>query len=280
MNDDHTDYYPVPLTQDTLRTRVLGEAGADLEARASRIYDVDAWGIARMAHQIEPRVNYTFLDGVNKDRLPQWDGVDAIARTNAFSYSLTNRLIAKTPAGPGETPVKWELVRFVLGQTFNADVSDARRPFGNVTGDLIVDPTKYVRLRADAAYSVYKHDAIRSVNSDIGLVLPDVTASIGTRFNADSNIEFYRAEATGRVSRYLSLRGSSDFDADKGVSVENRVGADIHFQCWALALTYVYRPKASLAPSGAQTTGSDNEFRFSLDLLGLGALGGQTGFTQ
>jgi LPS-assembly protein len=268
------------LTQDTLRTRVLGETGADLEARASRIYDVDAWGIARMAHQIEPRVNYTFVDGVNKDRLPQWDSVDAITRTNAFTYSVTNRLIAKTPAGPGETPVKWELVRFVLGQTFNADVSDAGRPFGNVTGDLIVDPTKYVRLRADAAYSVYKHDAIRSVNSDIGLVFPDVTASIGTRFNADSNIEFYRAEATGRVSRYLSLRGSSDFDADKGVSVENRVGADIHFQCWALALTYVYRPNASLAPSGTQTTGSDNEFRFSLDLLGLGALGGQTGFTQ
>lgn len=268
------------LTRDALRTRVLGETGADLEARASRIYDVDAWGIARMAHQIEPRVNYTFVDGVNKDRLPQWDSVDAITRTNAFTYSVTNRLIAKTPAGPGETPVKWELVRFVLGQTFNADVSDAGRPFGNVTGDLIVDPTKYVRLRADAAYSVYKHDAIRSVNSDIGLVFPDVTASIGTRFNADSNIEFYRAEATGRVSRYLSLRGSSDFDADKGVSVENRVGADIHFQCWALALTYVYRPNASLAPSGTQTTGSDNEFRFSLDLLGLGALGGQTGFTQ
>jgi LPS-assembly protein len=276
----YSDSRVLELTQDTLRTRVLGETGADLEARASRIYDVDAWGIARMAHQIEPRVNYTFVDGVNKDRLPQWDSVDAITRTNAFSYSLTNRLIAKTPAGPGETPVKWELVRFVLGQTFNADVSDARKPFGNVTGDLIVDPTRYVRLRADAAYSVYKHDAIRSVNSDIGLVFPDVTASLGTRFNADSNIEFYRAEATGRVSRYLSLRGSSDFDADKGVSVENRVGADIHFQCWALALTYVYRPKASLAPSGAQTTGSDNEFRFSLDLLGLGALGGQTGFTQ
>jgi len=289
------------LTQDTLRTRVLGETGADLEARASRIYDVDAWGIARIAHQIEPRVNYTFIDGVNTTQVPQWDSIDVIRGTSLVTYSLTNRLIAKTPAGPGETPVRWELVRFVLANSFDTEPShnplhqqsnaavasrlgaqapELGRQFGNVTGDLIVDPTKYVRLRADAAYSVYKHDAIRSVNSDIGLVFPDVTASIGTRFNADSNIEFYRAEATGRVSRYLSLRGSSDFDADKGVSVENRVGADIHFQCWALALTYVYRPKASLAPSGAQTTGSDNEFRFSLDLLGLGALGGQTGFTQ
>ena len=265
----------VELTTDAVRTRVLGETGTDFEARASRIYDVKAAGIAQVSHQIEPRVNYTFTDGVAKDKLPQWDGIDTLARRNAFTYSLTNRLLAKTIAGPDERPVKWELARFLVSHTFDADAST--RPFSDITGDLIIDPNRYFRFRADAAYSVYAGNALRSVNSDIGLQLQDITATIGTRWNKSANISFVRGEAGARLSRYLALRGSSDCDAEKGVFVENRVGADLHFQCWALALTYINRAGPSIA-SGTQTPRADHEFRFSVDLLGIGAVGTQAGF--
>jgi LPS-assembly protein len=263
----------VEATDDRVRTRALGEAGADFEARAIRVYDVNAGGIARMAHQIEPRVNYTFVDGVNKDQLPQWDSIDALGRTNSFSYSLTNRLIAKSTAAPDEQPVKWELARLVLANSYNADQGDSERPFGNVTGDLIVDPNRYVRFRADAAYSIDDKDGFQAVNSDIGLQFQDLTASIGTRWNGPSDITFIRGEATARLSQYLTLRGASDWDAAQGVFVENRVGTDIRFQCWALALTYVNRSQAS-TPS----VETDHEFRFSLDLLGIGAIGSRAGF--
>ncbi len=295
--------YSPPLTleqtEDAVRTRALGEVGSDLEARLLRIYDVNAWGIGRMAHQIEPRVNYTFIDGVNTTRLPQWDSIDAIRGTSLVTYSLTNRLIAKTPAGPGEQAVKWEMLRFVVANSFDTEPSfnplhqqsnnlvatahsasapDLGRQFSNVTGDLIVNPNPYIRLRTDAAYSPYASDGLRSVGSDIGITFPDVTASVGTRYNADSRVQFYTAEATGRLSRYLTLRGSTDYDAQAGVFVENRVGADIHFQCWALALTYVNRSKQSVAVPGSSSTGADNEFRFSVDLLGIGAIGTKAGF--
>ena len=265
----------VELTTDAVRTRVLGETGTDFEARASRIYDVKAAGIAQVSHQIEPRVNYTFTDGVAKDKLPQWDGLDTLARRNAFTYSLTNRLLAKTIAGPDERPVKWELARFLVSHTFDADAST--RPFSDITGDLIIDPNRYFRFRADAAYSVYAGNALRSVNSDIGLQLQDITATIGTRWDKSAKISFVRGEAGARLSQYLALRGSSDWDAEKGVFVENRVGADLHFQCWALALTYINRAGPSIA-SGTQTPRADHEFRFSVDLLGIGAIGTQAGF--
>jgi len=72
-------------------------------------------------------------------------------RLNTWTYSLTNRLTAKTGAGPDEQPVRWELARLVLAQTFDDDAG--RRPLGDLTGDLIIDPNRYLRLRADAAYS-------------------------------------------------------------------------------------------------------------------------------
>jgi hypothetical protein len=259
----------VETTEDTLRTRGLGEAGADVELRASRVYDVNRGGVARVAHVVEPRVNYTFIDGVNTDDLPRWDEIDAIRRTNRVAYSLTNRLVAKTAAGPDETAVKWELVRFVLANSFDVDAE--RRPFSNITGDLIIDPGRYVRLRADAAGSPYDAAALRSINSDISLTFAQLTATLGTRYNADSNIEYYRAEATARLGRNLALRGSSDWDPERDEFVESRIGADVLFQCWAIALTYVQRSRESEpATSRGGSSETDHEFRVNLDLLGVG----------
>jgi LPS-assembly protein len=264
---------PVEVTEDEPRARLLGEAGVDLEAQASRVYDVGRAGIGRVLHLVEPRVNYTFIDGVNKRGAPQFDEVDAIGRTNTFRYSLTNRLVAKTVAGPGETAVKWELARFVVANAYDADADD--RPFADVTADLILNPTRRLRLRADAALSPYSA-RVRAVNSDVGLTLDRFAMSVGSRFNENADVEFYRGQASARVARNLGLRGSLDWDARRGEVIENRLGADVLFQCWAFALTYVRRARDTTpAPDGDRET--DHEFRVSLDLLGVGTL--QTGST-
>ncbi len=280
--------HSIEVTEDTLRTRALGEAGADLELRAMRVWDVNAGGFARLAHVVEPRLGYTYAGGVNTDSLPQWDNVDGLNRqdliqqgivdpvrhTSVFVSSLTNRLLGKTVAGPDETPARLELARLVVSNAYDAD--RGRRPFGDIRSDLIIDPNRYVRFRADAAYSLYHGDPVRKVNSDISLLLQDLALTVGTRYDLVSKIQFFRGEATGRVSRYLSLRGSADWDADKDVLVETRLGADLHFQCWAFSVTYVHRSSAS-NPSTPGSSGSDDEFRFSLDLLGVGAVGTRTG---
>ena len=183
----YAEQVPVEETADRFRTRALGETGADLETRATRVYQVNAGGIQSVLHSIEPRVNYTFTDGVNKHKNPQWDSIDALGRLNTWTYSLTNRLTAKTGAGPDEQPVRWELARLVLAQTFDDDAG--RRPLGDLTGDLIVDPNRYFRLRADAAYSGYHHDPIQRVDSDLAVILRDVTATVGTRYDGPGKID-------------------------------------------------------------------------------------------
>src|SRR5207244_779509 len=137
-----------------------------------------------------------------KHKNPQWDSIDALGRLNTWTYSLTNRLTAKTGAGPDEQPVRWELARLVLAQTFDDDAG--RRPLGDLTGDLIVDPGRYVRLRAD-----------------------------------------------------------------------------VRFQCWGLSFTYVNRARASvLSATGGPSSRADQEFRFTLNLLGVGPIGAQASVAQ
>ncbi len=260
-------------TRDVLRTRLLGVAGANLEARATRVYEVNGRYISRLAHQIEPRVQYWFVDGSNTDRIPQWDAIDGAdqvflreqglieptTRTNAVYYSLTNRLLAKRSAtDPGAPPTRWELLRLTVGNSYDLDAG--QRPVGPISSELILDPGGYLRFRADASFSVYDAESLRRANADVSLVLPRVTAAVGARYDEDARVEFIQGGAAARVSRYLSLRGSTAWDVRQDAFVESRIGAEIRFQCWSIGLTYVDRYR------------DEDEFRVTVDLLGVGSV--------
>jgi hypothetical protein len=102
--------------------RTLLEAGADWEARAWRVFDLDgAMGIQRIQHVIEPRVTYNYREGDDSANVPQWDGIDFIVPSHTVTYSLTNRVKARA-VGDGDRPgVVWELLRFTLSQTYSID---------------------------------------------------------------------------------------------------------------------------------------------------------------
>lgn len=281
----------VEVTEDTSRIRGLGEVGADVETRVTRVFDVGgALGISRLQHLIEPRVNYTFLDGANKDKLPQWDpggglvnplaaplaelGIDRIGRISRLTYSLTNRLNAKTVAGEGQAPVQWELIRFALGQTYDFLPDDfvpdqKGERFGDVTGDLVVQPNQYFRFRGDARYDVHGL-GLRSVNTDISATLWDITATAGTRFDEQTQIKFVRGEILAKLTRNLDVHGSTHWDVRSGRLLESRVGVDVHCQCAAITVELIDR-------SGIGLARNEQEVRVSVNLLGLGQVGTRAG---
>src|SRR6267143_2277358 len=98
-------------THDDTRLRRLVEVGADLETKLSRVFNTGGvWNIDAMLHTIEPRVNYTWTAGKDKDRLPQWTAaVDNIQDSSQLEYSLTNRIRGRTIALANAEPVRWEL---------------------------------------------------------------------------------------------------------------------------------------------------------------------------
>jgi LPS-assembly protein len=109
-------------TRKQFTSRTLFEAGADLEARAYRVFDLNgALGIQRLQHVIEPRVSYDYLNGDDSANLPQWDGIDTIGSSHTVTYSLTNRLKARAVSEDDRPGRVWELLRFTLSQTYNVE---------------------------------------------------------------------------------------------------------------------------------------------------------------
>src|SRR5712691_597317 len=122
----------IDVVNDEARLRRLVEAGGDIEMPMSRVYAFDRWGVDALLHRIEPRVNYTFITGADLNRLPFYtERVDRIKDTSQITYSLTNRILARTASGPDAETVRWEAVRLVLGHSI-----DLRRQ-NNALGDVI-----------------------------------------------------------------------------------------------------------------------------------------------
>jgi LPS-assembly protein len=245
---------PIEITSDDPQVRRLFEAGTDLETRLSRVFVMDGvWGLDSILHTIEPHVNYTWITGRGQKNLPQWTQIDNIPDTSLITYSLTNRIRGKTVTLAESEPVKWELFRFTVGHGY--DIRNDR--WGDVFSTLIVNPNQRVRFRTDATYDIQQGN-VPSLTSDVSFSWPRATTSLGYRFSEPANISYVQGNAAVDVTRWLVLRGNINWDLHSATFVENRLAAELHWQCWALAIEFVRRSQR------------DDEVRFTLNLLGVG----------
>ena len=273
LGPDSANPISIEATKNTDRLRQQIEGGLLVEARASRVYTLDGPGsIAALEHVIEPRANFLEIRGINQKATPQWEpgggptrfidpgyeartGIDAVNKANEVTYSLTNLLNARTTSGPNEQPVRWELARMTVSQTFN--FLPVGTPFKDLVAEALVQPNEHLRFRADARYNVYDL-GLRDANADISAVFRDFSATVGPRFNEQQGFRFLEAGARARLSRFVDVKARSAWDITNGRATEARGGLDIQFDCWAITTEYIYR------------YGQDSEFRFSVNLLGLG----------
>ena len=273
LGPDSANPIDIEKTKDTNRLRQQIEGGLLVEAQASRIYTLDGTGsIAALQHVIEPSANFLEIRGINQKANPQWEpgggptsrldpgyeartGIDAVNKANEVTYSLTNRFNARTRSGPNEEPVRWELARMTVSQTYN--FLPVRMPFKDLLAEAAVQPNEHLRFRADARYNVYGL-GLRDANADISAVFRDFSASVGPRFNEQRGFRFLEAAARARLSRFVNAKASSAWDITNGRATEARGGLDIQFDCWGITTEYVHR------------YGQDSEFRISINLLGVG----------
>jgi LPS-assembly protein len=256
----------VEETEDDSHVRAQAEGGAEVESRVSRVWTTDGTGsVAAVQHVIEPRVTWTEIRGIDQKANPIFDkSVDDIGKVSQLAYSITQRINTKTTAGPNEEPVRWEAVRLTVAQIFNL-LPAADEPFKDLNAELIVRPTQHFGVRGVGAWNVYGM-GLRQGNADVFAVYRDVAVSAGTRFNEiGSPFTTVNGAIAARITQHLNARASTEYDILNGTKVENRVGVDIHWQCWAIMLEYVDRHR------------SEDEFRFSVNLLGLGQTGTRFG---
>ena len=258
------------------RVRRQVEWGADVESRISRVYTTDGSGsVAAFQHVIEPRVRVIEIRGFDQKAYPTYDpgastatgidpgyerrvGIDQLGKANEITYYLTNILNAKTVAGPDQAPIRWEVARFTLSQTYNMNPNS--QPFKDLYGDLTIQPNQRIGFHADARYNVYNF-GLREANADIRLTYPRVSFAVGPRFNEQLSTRYLRAETVVKVLSNFEVRGATSWDVLAGRAVENRVGIDWRFSCWSVMAEYVNRHN------------NESEFRVMVNLLGVGQVG-------
>jgi LPS-assembly protein len=258
------------------RVRRQVEWGVEAESRVSRVYTNEGGGtVAAYQHVIEPRVRLIQIRGIDQKDYPEYDpgastatgidpgyerrvGIDRLGKANEITYYLTNSLNAKTVSGPDQQPVRWEMMRFTVSQTFKMD--PVSEPLKDLYADLTVSPNQRIGFHADARYNVYDR-GLREANADIRLTYPRFVVAVGPRFNEQAESRYAKAEALVKVFSNVDVRGSTAWDVLRGRSIENRVGVDWRFSCWSIIAEYVNR------------NGGESEFRASINLLGLGQLG-------
>jgi LPS-assembly protein len=250
-----SDNIVIEETKNEPRIRPLVEAGADVELTASRLYRLNGWGgYDAVLHTIEPRVNYTWITGDNLSHLPQWtEGIDRILDTSLITYSLTNRLRGRTVAPEGTEPVRLELLRLVLEETYDV----RNRTFGDLAGDLLLQPRPGLYFRSTATYSLEARGIDFNTN-DIAVTLPWTTAALGTRYSRPERTQFIQGSLTSEVARRFVIRSATNVDARTGTFVDTRFALDVRFQCFVLTAEYIRRFQR------------DDEIRFGIALLGVG----------
>jgi LPS-assembly protein len=181
---------PIEITEDDLRVRRLAEAGSDLEMTMSRVYDAKGrLGAEALLHTIEPRVNYTWITGEGKNELPLWtEGVDRIRDASRITYSLTNRIRGRTVTLADTEPVRWELLRFVVGHSYDT----RRQAQGDLFSTLILAPTNRLRFRGDAAYNV-PDGSVSVATADVAVTLPYLLANVGVRYSDPGKVKFIQS---------------------------------------------------------------------------------------
>jgi len=247
------------------RLRRQAEGGIEAESRVSRVFDMDGTGgLAAVQHLIEPRATWLEIRGEDQKALPRYDpAIDKVGKVSQVTYSVTNRLNGKTAAGPGQEAVRWEMARLVLSQTYNL-LPDADQPFKDLKAGVLLSPSPHFGLRGDAAWNVYGL-GLRTAGVGVTGSYRDVSAGAGTRFDEITGYHTVNGDVAAKVNRHLDAHAVTSWDVRKGVFVENRVGLDIHWQCWAILLEYIARYR------------NEDEVRFSVNLLGLGQVGTRTG---
>jgi len=237
-----------------------------------------------MLHSIEPRAHYIRIVGHNFYSLPQWTNIDLIPEANWFEYSLTNRLRARTVSSEESEATRLDLVRLVVANAY--DYQAGR--FGNVAGDLTLQPTTMLGLHADASYNV-NGQGLQAYTADVTGTVPRVTGTVGLRynrapavqvpyfvqipgtFNLGTNVpdsqstNFLQGSVSVEIWRNLVLKVQTNWDLRTDTFVESRFGLDFKFDCWAFSALYIKRTKDIATGQNA-----DDEIRFSLHLLGLG----------
>ena len=254
-------FYDESATSAAPTERKFAYAGADLNARISKVYGTDSdAGIGWIRHSIEPTVSYIYIPHVDQANIPQFDAVDAVASSNTTTFSLINRLTAHYKESKDSPYTTFDLMVFKLSQSYDLNAQREQnsmvRARSDVLGELFVKTPKLFTLTGNASYDTYD----RALSSHaVGFKLTTTTVSVNLSEQSLRNppTQFLIGGSTVKLGKWdLGAEWWRDMENKK--TTEQDYSLRYTLQCWGVRMTY------SLTPG-------ETRFMAMLDLKGIGS---------
>jgi LPS-assembly protein len=238
-------------------------AGADLNARVSRLYGADSdVGIGKMRHSIEPTISYNYVPHVEQGDLPQFDPVDSVPAQNLINVALINRVTARYKETKDALNYStFDVMVFKLSRSYDFNIArenvSAVRPGSGLLGELYLRTPKTFSMSASGMYDVYTR--VVNAHSETAAYAGKVVSLNLTHSFAQGGAEYLISGGGLALSKWnLHAQVSRDMENKKTTQQEYLVHYES--QCWGLRVTYTVMP---------------GEWRIApmVDLKGLGSHG-------
>ena len=160
--------------------RFVADSGLEVVGPVfSRIFDKKLGRFGKVKHIIEPRLTYRFIDDFDdQQQIFRFDEIDSLGTTNAWTFSLFNRLMGK-PSDPDDGGAL-EVASIELRQSFSLDDErplqrSALDPMlttkeGPLAALLRINPSRATSVRLDLRYSTL-FDELQSMSFSGGTKL-------------------------------------------------------------------------------------------------------------
>lgn len=254
--------------------RTMYDIKLDFATEVYRVYAASGSRGRAWRHTLIPRVVYDYIPDLNQDEYPDFDGIDRIDSQNRITYSVTNTFTSKylTSAGDDsresvgpDAPVSYGYNRFCrikLEQSYDFD--EAGEPFSPIGGELELNPSDMISVRADARWSVYEN---HFVSNNVALKLNDRRQDrlfIEHRHQDDEDEEnkIHSLYVDGLINVTGNLALFSEYERDLREHNDLAVAAGFRYRadCWSLECRY-------------SKENDDRKFAFMVTLKGLGEIG-------
>jgi len=280
------------LTTRPAYSRPLFEGNLEVRGpQFSRVFGGPGFYTDKIKHVIGPEINWTYRTRVDAfDAIPKFDYYDQLLGTNQIDYSLVNTFYAKRPTGTAGKTAPYQFITWRLQQSYYVQIANNQfeydpnyssayfapggvpshisplqsrfrlRPTRDLSGNFDIEYD--VNFRQMRSMSVYANAVTPWLNFNAGWYrAKQVARRIERRVLTRDSI---RGQASLKLPLRFSLEGMADYDLLQKQVLMSRMRLALEAQCCGFSVELI---------QFKYNTRNERQFRFSIELANIGAIG-------